>query len=655
MAPPTIPAMPTTSTSPMAPSLANHNEVVVPYTHGLTGVNIFVDNLSRRATPHPPLPDLSITNDLVSHILYALLAVLFLGIVLVRLGQSIQAHLRHLDGLRSRSADEQRYWTQDHGTWWPFLKKHLFYAPLLHKRHNREIQLSNAINVGTIPSRFHTLILLLYLIANFIYCLLLDYHNPKRPALIAEIRGRTGHLAVINMVCLFVLAGRNNPLIRILRVSFDTMNLFHRWIGRLVVVLSLAHLTAWAVNKKHAEGMNSLWYAMRTDAFIIWGTVAVISMTTILIQAPSAVRHAAYETFLHLHQFLAFLALLGVYLHVQLECLPQMPYMVAIILIWSWDRLARWARIIYYNVSWSRGITTVKVEALPGDACRVTFDLRRSWTVKPGCHVYVYLPRISFWMSHPFSMAWTETRPIHAETGLEKRISSPLPQSSYDLSELPSPKEKGKGSKLPIKLPHSQTRTSVSLVIAKRTGMTAKLYDTAHAGPNHTIYLRGFLEGPYGGLESLHSYGTVVLFAGGAGITNQLLHIRTLLEAYPIKCTANRKIVLVWSVRSADMLEWVRPWMDKILAMPGRREVLRIEIFVTKPKKGSEMASSSERCTMNAGRANASIICKREFENRSGAMCVGVCGPGAFADDVRAAVRSLDDGVVDFWEEGFTW
>ena len=627
----------------------------MPYTHGLTGVNIYVDDLSRRATMHPPLPDQSISNDLVSHILYALLVALFLGIVLVRLGQSVQAHLRHLDGLRSRSADEQQYWTQDHGTWWPFLKKHLFYAPLRHKRHNREIQFTNALNVGTIPSRFHTLILLLYLAANFIYCLLLDYHNPTRPAIIAEIRGRTGHLAVVNMLCLFVLAGRNNPLIQILRVSFDTMNLFHRWIGRLVAFLSLAHLIAWAINKKHAEGMDSLWYAMRTDAFISWGLVAVLAMTLIMIQAPSAVRHAAYETFLHLHQFLAFFALLGVYLHVKFEYLPQMPYMIAIIMIWSWDRLARWARIIYYNVSFSRGITTVKVEALPGDACRVTFDLRRSWTVKPGCHVYVYLPRISFWMSHPFSMAWTETKSIHSDTAFEKRISSPQPQSSFDLSELPSPKEKAKTSKSRNSLHRSQTRTSVSLIIGKRTGMTAKLYDRAHAGLNHTIYLHGFLEGPYGGLESLHSYGTVVLFAGGAGITNQLLHIRTLLEAYPRNCTANRKILLVWSVRSSEMLEWVRPWMDEILAMPGRREVLRVEIFVTKPKKGREMASSSERCVMNAGRANAKIICEREFATRRGAMCVGVCGPGAFADDVRAAVRSLEDGVVDFWEEGFTW
>lgn len=47
-----------------------------------------------------------------------------------------------------------------------------------------------------------------------------------------EIRNRTGVLSVMNMLPLFLLAGRNNPLIKLLDISFDTYNLMHRWIGR---------------------------------------------------------------------------------------------------------------------------------------------------------------------------------------------------------------------------------------------------------------------------------------------------------------------------------------------------------------------------------------------------------------------------------------
>jgi predicted ferric reductase len=37
-------------------------------------------------------------------------------------------------------------------------------------------------------------------------------------------------------------------------------------------------------------------------------------------------------------------------------------------------------------------------------------------------------------------------------------------------------------------------------------------------------------------------------------------------------------------------------------------------------------------------------------------MAVTVCGPGAFADDVRRAVRKrVQVGVIDFVEEAFTY
>jgi predicted ferric reductase len=43
-------------------------------------------------------------------------------------------------------------------------------------------------------------------------------------------------------------------------------------------------------------------------------------------------------------------------------------------------------------------------------------------------------------------------------------------------------------------------------------------------------------------------------------------------------------------------------------------------------------------------------------KERVGAMCVTVCGPGSLADNVREAVRDVQEvGVVDFIEESFTW
>ena len=66
--------------------------------------------------------------------------------------------------------------------------------------------------------------------------------------------------------------------------------------------------------------------------------------------------------------------------------------------------------------------------------------------------------------------------------------------------------------------------------------------------------------------------------------------------------------------------------------------------------------SRSETVLMYPGRANPKIIIAKEMTTRVGATAVTVCGPGAFADDVRAAVReNVGTGTLDFIEESFTW
>ncbi|KAL9099479.1 MAG: hypothetical protein Q9163_005030 [Psora crenata] len=596
----------------------------MPYTHGMTGVNLSLD-------------------DKVTFALWISIIALCSVVLFARVGQMANAHLRHLLNLNASPA-QLAYWETDKTTLWPKLKRHVLYAPLRKKRHNKEFMLSSAMNVGTLPSRLHTAILVAYSLSNVAYCALLDYHGRPQAATIAELRGRTGHLAMVNMVPLVVLAGRNNPFIYLLRVSFDTYNLFHRWIGRLVVLEAIVHTIAWAVNAYAAKGSKGVSESLRSSPFLGYGLLGTIAMTLILIQSPSILRHAFYETFLHCHQLLAVAAIIGVWVHCRIGELPGTAYIYWVVALWVLERAARLFRIVYRNVG-GGGMTKVRVEALPGagdghlEACRVSFELARPWKFSPGTHGYVYLPSVSFWMNHPFSIAWSDTRPT-PYLSLEKEIEAGLPSSQSDLD---SPK------------PERHT-TTVHLIVAKRTGMTAALYNKARASPSGVITMSGLIEGPYGGNDSLHSYGTVILFAAGIGITHQIGHIRDLLTGHLEGTTATQKVVLVWTVKNTETLEWVRPWMDEILALPNRKQVLKVMLFVTRPRSAREVVSRSETVLMFPGRCDPKVLMEREMETRIGAMAVTVCGPGAFGDDVRAAARGVvDRGTVDFVEEAFTW
>ena len=601
------------------------NSSVLPYTEGLNGVKLQMDQYLIRW----------LWVSMVS------IAVLILA---CRIFQLCNSHLRRIFALTA-SRRQQSYWSFDKTSFWPTFKKTVLYAPLGQKRHNREVKFSKAVNVGTLPSRFHALLLLLLLGSNIGYCCILDYRQSNKAALIAELRGRSGILATANMIPLILLAGRNNPAISLLKVSFDTYNLLHRWIGRIVVVEAIIHTIAWAANSLQAKGMHGAWQAVRGDPFLQYGMVGTVAMAIILVQSPSVVRHAFYETFLHLHQALAFAAILGVYVHLEVAKLPALPFIRAVVGLWASERLIRLIRLAYLNLSRKHGCTNVIVEALQGEACRVTFNLPRHVTVRPGSHVYAYLPQVSLWMSHPFSVAWTNVD-SEPPTGVQP-LSSTTPSSPSALE---------KQSPMTTSLHPSKAPTSISLVMAARTGMTRKIYNKAQASAGGVLRMSGYVEGPYAGHDSLKSYGTIVLFAGGAGITHHLVQIRHLIAASQAGTVATRKIVLIWSVRTVEMLSWVRPWMDEILQMEGRRDILKILLFVTKPRSPRDLVSPSATVKLFPGRCRPSVILDEEMPTRVGATAVSVCGPGAFADEVRAAVRErMHWGSLDFVEEAFTW
>lgn len=536
----------------------------------------------------------------------------------------------------SMPRDQHRYWTQ-RASLWKKVDKHVIQAPLIHCRHNRELQLSRAHNVGTIPSRLHTVLLVSLVVSNLAYCCLLDYHNQSQAALIAELRGRSGHLAVVNMLALILFAARNNPLIPVLAISFDTFNLLHRWIGRIIILESIVHISAWFANNHDAIGYHGIRNVIITDPFVQCGLASTVALLIILVQSLSAIRHAFYEIFLHFHQALAVVALGATAAHIHIHNLPQKTIIYTILGIWVSERFLRIMRLFYCNIS-KNGVTKAHIQALDGGACRVTFHPPRSFNESPGYHIYVYIPSISLWMSHPFSVAMVRRR-----TEMEfSPANSPLPS----LDEYFEDKSKR---------PSNINVHSVSCIMAARTGMTRKLFDKARSSPNGLYTCTALIEGPYGASRSLASYGTVLLFAGGAGITHQLSHIHHLLRGWASGTCATHRLILVWSVRSLEQLEWALPWLEEMNRMERYGRDLDIMPYVTRSRSVDQIMEP-HKLRLHLGRPHIQSLVDSYFQGRIGAMTIGVCGPGALADDVRRAARQvMDKGSVDFWEEAFTW
>ncbi|KAH6689502.1 ferric reductase like transmembrane component [Plectosphaerella plurivora] len=565
-----------------------------------------------------------------------------LVVLAIRLGQIWWGQLRLVSSL-ALPAEKMEYWKRTQWSWSPWLKKNIIYSPFWKKRHNREFKLSAAGHMGTLPSRLHSIILFIWLTSNLIYMVFLNWSNANVYSFMAELRGRSGTLSVVNMVPLIIFAGRNNPLIGWLHISFDTYNLLHRWMGRLSVIEAVIHTFAWFYVQLADGGWKAVNARIYHKAFEASGMLGTLAMVILMILSLSPVRHAFYESFLNVHIVLALITFVCTYIHCVSSAhpggLPQLPWMMGIFVLWFLERLARVCRTAFNN--WSdKGFTEAVCEPMPGDCTRVTMHLPRYLDVKPGTHCYLRFASISPWECHPFSVAWVDHVPVHDKLGL----------TNPDFDPEKAPIASGAVDK-------KNSTTSVSFVIGAHTGFTRKLYNTAKAAGLPAVSLRAALEGPYAGHHALDSYGHCVLFAGATGITHQLSYLRPLIEGYNAGTVATRRVTLVWIVRDYEALEWVRPWMDTVLRMPGRRDILRIQLFVTRPKNPREIISASSTVQMFPGRPTVATLLRKEVEDQKGAMCVTVCGPGALADDVRQAVRQVQDEntVVDFVEESFTW
>lgn len=209
---------------------------------------------------------------------FIVLAALIVGFGFWRLVLESTKYVRLLTCLNNPT---QNYFVNPSQAYATF-KRSLLYAPIFNKRHNREFQLSRAINMGTLPTRFQLGFLLALFGTQIAFCVVSIHWDGSFSTVAQEVRNRTGILAVVNMVPLFIMASRNNPLISWLNLSFDTFNLLHRWFGRVVVLQAVAHTAAWTASKVKSAGWSAVWMAIQKSQMIMFGFIVSYIMCVIL-------------------------------------------------------------------------------------------------------------------------------------------------------------------------------------------------------------------------------------------------------------------------------------------------------------------------------------------------------------------------------------
>jgi NAD(P)H-flavin reductase len=122
------------------------------------------------------------------------------------------------------------------------------------------------------------------------------------------------------------------------------------------------------------------------------------------------------------------------------------------------------------------------------------------------------------------------------------------------------------------------------LVFRPFGGFTKRVKESAiNRGPYH-IY-RAFIDGPYGGMKrKLESFDTVVLIAGGSGITAIVSHLLDLIKRMRDGKAITKNIRVIWALKRPEIMEWFKEEL-RICRECAPPESVKVQFFITAAKR----------------------------------------------------------------------
>ncbi|KAI0420240.1 ferric reductase like transmembrane component-domain-containing protein [Xylaria grammica] len=578
------------------------------------------------------------------------------------------------------------------------LQQHVTLPALFRSRHLEPLPA----NLGYVPGRVLGVSISIYVIFNVIFSSISfrsfqpNIYFPSQQFELCEYVGnRTGMLSLVNISIAILFAGRNNILIAITGWSQNTFLAWHRWTARVATVQAIVHSIAYTVAYVDPgyEGAPS-YSAKAAEPFMWWGILGTVALGLATAFAILPIRITFYELFLAVHIVLVVLALIACWYHLVPHFGFKYGYQVWLYIsfaFWAADRLARLARIVYYN---RPGDAKAVAEAIPGcNILQVTVFPRTTRGIGPGQHTFLYFPGLGrLWESHPFSIAAWETHQAPSNF-----VSSSISASSKDnkiyslakeLGAAPSATDSNDQVKLAAAPHHQETvphesqkynGVSFRLLIRAHSGMTATLQrhlssPSTSSRAEISVYTEGYYAGHNTTHQPLLAADTVLCVAGGLGITYALSFVQEYANAVSPEgepagkshgiMRKARRFILAWSAKEITFIDHVRKnflanaqGVEASFWCTGPMEGLTQKSELPKDEK-REMGSSAPAidAAVTVGRMHIASVIRSSLEAGQ-QTTVLVCGPAQMADEARKQVVScVKDGFsIDLVEEAFAW
>lgn len=403
------------------------------------------------------------------------------------------------------------------------------------------------------------LIMVIYLVFTITACTYKSNLGPKaKGSGYGEDFMRTGVVAMSQVPLAIALGVRGNIIGMLLGQSYENLRIFHKVVGRVMFTTSALHSIFYFVK----WGKSGQLLKRTMSPVGLTGTIAFAATCLIVVTSLPRFRRSAYGVFKVSHYIGIVMLLAGMGAHVP-SAVP-----------WAIASGAIYMVSIAISMLKTR-VTQAELIALSGNATTMVTlpNITTGW--RAGQHVRLRVVGLDGFLHkmecHPFTIA---SAPDSGGLVLMAKVAGDWTRELYDLA----------------------TKGGHRVDAEANGGVWSPRRATV------------IVEGPYGGLGNTlpTSFSSLLLVAGGSGITYSLALAQDLIARSPSGVVAARTIDLVWIIRVEQTAKVIMPTMNNLVTQARQWEeqalkmrkagadvayptALRIHIFVTRVPASSPL------------------------------------------------------------------
>ncbi|MCJ1355184.1 MAG: hypothetical protein MMC33_005175 [Icmadophila ericetorum] len=387
---------------------------------------------------------------------------------------------------------------------------------------------------------------------------------------------RAAWLAVAQMPLIILLAGKNNLIGLLTGTSYERLNVLHRWVARMMLLLATLHM-GYQNYGWDQYGLRILEWQTDTCPPTGIATYAILLWLNISTLAPF--RHFSYEFFVVQHLITFFGFIIAIMWHIPSTALYARAYIYIPIALYCIDRIIRSLRYAYHNMRPARATMT----ALQGGVTKIRLHSKQMSKWTPGQHVLLSIPRFGPGQSHPATIA-----------------SIPASHNGDLIFILKG--HKGFTNRI-MKSAYSSTANLISSKEGQDPASSLEL-----------ISHIALIDGPYGGSHAdFAGFDSVCLIAGSTGVTFMLPILLDLAYRSSNQKLPLRRLEFIWCIKSSTCVSWVSEELRSAfgdLHNAGVDVALKIFITCDDSVSGSS-ANSIKGCQCKKEGPDAPCCCTR--------------------------------------------